>query len=41
MGILPRFSQVSFYSRQPEEKEAEKREFERAGLNLNYVDGGR
>ena len=25
----------------PEGKDAAKREFERAGLNLNYVDGGR
>ena len=38
--IILQAGQVSFYCRHPEEKEAANREFERAGLNTNYVDGG-
>ena len=40
-GNLPEPARSLFIVDNPEEKEAEKREFERAGLNLNYVDGGR
>ena len=39
-GYFPETAKSIFIAENPEEKEAEKREFERAGLNINYVDGG-
>ena len=40
-GVLPQSSQAAFIANNLEDKEAEKREFEREGLNLNYVDGSK
>ena len=37
---FPEPDKYIFIADNPEEKEAEKKEFEQAGLNLNYVDGG-
>ena len=39
-GYLPGPAKSFFIADNPEEKESAKREFERVGLNLNYVDGG-
>ena len=40
-GYFPDPAKSLFIVDSPEEKEEAKREFDRAGLNLNYVDGGR
>ena len=40
-GYFPEQAKSLFIADTPEEKEAANREFERAGLNLNYVDGRR
>ena len=40
-GYFPKQANSLFIADTPEEKEAANREFERAGLNLNYVDGRR
>ena len=39
-GYFPEPSKYIFIAENPEEKEAAKREFKRAVINLNYVDGG-
>ena len=38
-GYFPEPAKLLFISENPEEKEAVRQEFERAGLNLNYVGG--
>ena len=40
-GYLPDLAKYIFIADNPEGKEAAKREFERSGLNINYVDGRR
>ena len=40
-GYFPELAKSLFIAENPEEKEAAKREYERAGLYLNYVDGSR
>ena len=37
-GYFPDPTKSLFIPEKPDEKEATKREFERAGLNINYVD---
>ena len=37
---FPEMARSLFIPDNPEEKETTKREFEQAGLNINYVDGG-
>ena len=39
-GYFPKPDKSIFIADNPEEKEAAKREFDREGLNINYVDGG-
>ena len=39
-GYFPKPSKSLFMAENPKEKEAAKREFKQAGLNLNYVDCG-
>ena len=39
-GYFPEPAKSLFIANNPEKKEAAKREFERTGLNLNYVDCG-
>ena len=40
-GYFPEPAKYIFISDNPEEKEVTNRELKWAGLNLNYVDGGR
>ena len=39
-GYFPDPAKSIFIADNPEEKEATNREFERVGLNINYIDGG-
>ena len=39
MGYLPELAKPIFIADNPEDKEAERWYFERAGINLNYIGG--